>query len=512
MRPAVKFLEVLVHATRHVDDLAVDERVLVVGDALDQVAVVAHEYERAGPRVEQALELGEHVGVEVVAGLVENQDVGTVEQDEHELQAAFLTAREILDRAAHLCRLEPELLEQLHRAHAGAVGQLVARLVVGAHLAHAQVLKLGELGELLREHGELDRLADLDPSAGRLELALDEVEQRRLASTVGTEQGDAVARADVPVDGLDEGLAIPVERRVLEVDDLLAQARHGAAAQLDRVAQRRFVRDELLGRLDPEARLARACLCPAREPRELATQDVLPFCLGDGRLTRALDALLDIGGVAALERRDDAVVHLPHVEAHLVEKPAVVRHDQKRALAIAPAVLEVLGEPMDAFDVEVVGGLVHHEHIPPADQHTREVDAAALPDGCFVVEVAHELVQDAADARISRPLVFGEVPHDGVDDRVRVVQMVVLSQHADGDRARLDYTAGIGLELAREHGEQRGLAVAVAPDDADAVARVHAQAERIEDTRRRKLELDVFASKKKRHDPPSRTDCNRLLL
>ena len=129
-----------------------------------------------------------------------------------------------------------------------------------------------------------------------------------------------------------------------------------------------------------------------------------------------------------------------------------------------------------------------------------------------MVEVAHELVQDAADARISRPLVFEEVPHDGVDDRVRVVQMVVLSQHADGDRARLDYTAGIGLELAREHGEQRGLAVAVAPDDADAVARVHAQAERIEDTRRRKLELDVFASKKKRHDPPSRTDCNRLLL
>ena len=51
------------------------ERVHVVAHALDEVAVVADDHQRAGPAVEQILQRGERVDVQVVGRLVEQQDV-----------------------------------------------------------------------------------------------------------------------------------------------------------------------------------------------------------------------------------------------------------------------------------------------------------------------------------------------------------------------------------------------------------------------------------------------------
>ena len=62
--------------------LAADQRELLVGDAFEQVAVVAHHDERARPGVEQVFHHGEHVGVEVVARLVHDEHVRFVEQNE----------------------------------------------------------------------------------------------------------------------------------------------------------------------------------------------------------------------------------------------------------------------------------------------------------------------------------------------------------------------------------------------------------------------------------------------
>ena len=84
--------QVLVDAARHVADAAAQDGVLVVGHALHEVAVVAHEDERAGPGVEQVLEHGEHVGVEVVAGLVEHEHVGLLHEDAQDRQATSLAA------------------------------------------------------------------------------------------------------------------------------------------------------------------------------------------------------------------------------------------------------------------------------------------------------------------------------------------------------------------------------------------------------------------------------------
>ena len=81
-----------------------------------------------------------------------------------------------------------------------------------------------------------------------------------------------------------------------------------------------------------------------------------------------LDALQHIRRVAAFERFDDPVVHLPCRGGDFVEEPAVVGHHQQAAGVARPALLQMAGQPGDAFDVEVVGGLVEGDHVPFAHQ------------------------------------------------------------------------------------------------------------------------------------------------
>ena len=97
-------------------DVSTDERELVVCDAFHEVAIVRHEDERTWPAVEQILEDGEHVGVEVVAWLVEHKDVGLVEEHAHDGQAAELSAREIAHVGWPFAPLEAKALQELLKA------------------------------------------------------------------------------------------------------------------------------------------------------------------------------------------------------------------------------------------------------------------------------------------------------------------------------------------------------------------------------------------------------------
>ena len=77
-------IKIILHTTRQMTHLTADQRILLVGDALQQIAVVGDHNQRARPSVEQVLHHGEHVGVEIVAGLVHDEHVRLVEQDEQQ--------------------------------------------------------------------------------------------------------------------------------------------------------------------------------------------------------------------------------------------------------------------------------------------------------------------------------------------------------------------------------------------------------------------------------------------
>ena len=134
-------------------------------------------------------------------------------------------------------------------------------------------------------------------------------------------------------------------------------------------------------------------------------------------------------------------------------------------------------EPSDGAHVEMVGGLVEHEHVPVADEQTRQVNAAALS----ARQVAHTPLpgnigskprDDVADAGISCPFVFGGIAHHGMFHRIVVGKPIRLPEHAHANATRADYAALIRLDNARKQREQRGFPVAVLADDADAVTLV----------------------------------------
>ena len=131
-------------------ELAADEGELVVCHALHEVAVVRDEQQRARPCVEQILHDGEHVCVQVVAGLVEDEDVWLVEKHAHQGEAPRLAAREVGDGRIELPLVEPEALEQL-RGRVLLAADDVAALVGPKQLAHAPVELVCEQVDVLGE-------------------------------------------------------------------------------------------------------------------------------------------------------------------------------------------------------------------------------------------------------------------------------------------------------------------------------------------------------------------------
>ena len=90
----------------------------------------------------------------------------------------------------------------------------------------------------------------------------------------------------------------------------------------------------------------------------------------------------DLAGIDLGDLRDDAVHEL-----------AVVRGHQQRA-GIG---LEELLQPDDGFDIEVVGRLVHQQHVRPAEQHARQRHAH-LPAAGERADIAIDLVVLEAEA------------------------------------------------------------------------------------------------------------------
>ncbi len=96
---------------------------------------------------------------------------------------------------------------------------------------------------------------------------------------------------------------------------------------------------------------------------------------------------------------------------------------------------------------------------------------------------------------------LGHVAHDGLADGADVADRVGLVQHADPNSTAHRDAPAVGLETPREHREQAGLAVAVAADDADAIALVDAERDRVEDDPRGEFEVQGLSPEKMCHVP-----------
>ncbi len=335
----------------------------------------------AGPAVEEVLEHVERLDVEVVGRLVEEQHVGLVEQQPQQLEASPLAAGQVPEAGGEPVAGEAEALQ--HRRGGDLAGALPAGaghdlrdpldpLDRGQHpLLRVDVVE--RLGEVLQRDGApLPHAPD-----GGLDLAGDQPQHRRLAGTVDPDETDPVAGTESPGGVREQRPLAAHEVDVLEVDDVLAQALGGEALQLETVARRWFVLDQLGGGVDAELGLAGARRRPAAQPRQLLADQVLAARLRGGRLALPLGLGEHEGGVASVVHVDDAVVHLPGLLAHRVEEPAVVGdHEQRRRTTH-----QVAGQPGDRLHVEVVGRLVEHDQVVVAEQQPRQRAATSLTAG-----------------------------------------------------------------------------------------------------------------------------------
>ena len=150
--------------------------------------------------------------------------------------------------------------------------------------------------------------------------------------------------------------------------------------------------------------------------------------------------------------------------------------DHERLVAGA----QVRGQPGDRLDVEVVRRLVEHHQVVVAEQQRGQGAApplAAGEPGHGAVErnAGQQLLHHLAGAGRGGPLVVGHAAEDRLAHAVGVDELVALVEVADQQAAAAGDAAGVGLLEAGHHLQQRGLAVAVAADDADAIALPHAE-------------------------------------
>ena len=293
-----------------------------------------------------------------------------------------------------------------------------------------------------------------------------------------------------------------------EVDHLLAKAGGGHLLELNRVAHRRHIGDELTGGFDVELLLGGASAGAAGQPCKLLACQIAALRLAHVGLTIALDALQHVCRISAFERLNHAVVNLPHGFAHFVQKPTVVGDEQQYALTFGPTVLQVLGQPVDGDHIKMVGGLVERENIPVLKQQSSQIGAATLAAGQGTdlgvqAHAAEQGFHDLARGVVGRPFVVRAAFQCGFADGGVVVKWIALVEHAEGESTALRHAAGVRLLGAAEQVKQRGFAVAVLTDNADTVALEYTLGHIGEDGFGGEGERNVFQSNViSRHDSP----------
>uniref|UniRef100_A0A6J7M938 Unannotated protein n=1 Tax=freshwater metagenome TaxID=449393 RepID=A0A6J7M938_9ZZZZ len=199
------------------------------GDCLvEEVEVVGDDEQRAPVRPQEAHQPVLRVHVEVVRWLVEQQHVGTGEQDPGELHPAALAAGQVLHREVQTVCLQAETRRDRTRLAVGRVPALGGELLLGLgeapYVAVVRVLlhcdpKLLDAHEVIVDTASRQDVGDggaavhracgarvlrqvteaallHDVSGGWLQLAAERAEQARLAGTVAADQGHFVPGHD----------------------------------------------------------------------------------------------------------------------------------------------------------------------------------------------------------------------------------------------------------------------------------------------------------------------------
>ena len=457
--------------------------------------------------------------IEMVGGLVEQQQIRPLPDEQRERKARLLAAGEVLDRSGrHLARkieasqivaqlLLPDFWRELNQVPE-------RRLVVAQHLD----LVLGEIAD----H---QSLVHHRAAAKRRQHAGDGLDERGLAGAVDAEEPNALARAQHQLDFAQYRLVAITRSHVFQHQQRIRRAQR--LAELERERRRGVHRRELFHAREH----LHAALCLARlgglgaeavdERLQVLALALLLLVLAL-REHQALRALLLERRIVAGVAPELAPIDVHDRLHHPVQEIAVVRHHHQRA-GVAP---QPILQPDDRIEIEVVGRLVEQQQVRAAHQRLREVEphapaAREARDGLVEllrgeaeaekqclgarahgvgVGIGERRVQLAHQRAIPGRLRGSELGFQVAQRRIaidralgrRPLERRGLLRHVGDAPVRREFDlALVGVQLAAQQGEETRLARAVGADQPDALAGIEGEVSAFEERLRAARERDL---------------------
>mmetsp|Transcript_28143 Transcript_28143/g.48826 ORF Transcript_28143/g.48826 Transcript_28143/m.48826 type:complete len:633 (-) Transcript_28143:351-2249(-) len=341
----------------------------------DQAHVVRDQHQAA-------LELGDGPGqrvdglhVQVVGGLIQQQQVRGLLGHLGEDHARLLPVREVLDQ---LC---------LHGAGHAVPAQVRACLVSGHvrvdvhEVVQWALVLVQDVHEVLRELGDAQVRVRLDVPVGGHQLAHEHLQEGGLARAVRPNQGHARVQVHAKVHVLVEQRGV----RVGEGDLLHLQHRRGQRPRVRKGEVHGPVGRHLLGQ-PPADHLLQRLLLGLRLPGQLgrAVPELGDVVLHLLDLVLLVVVPLHLVVLHLLARLHEHVVvarvvgelfvlQVHHVRAHLVQEVLRVAAEEQDLVPV----LQVVLQPDHGLHVQVVRGLIHEQQRGLQEQRPRQRDAHA---------------------------------------------------------------------------------------------------------------------------------------
>ena len=218
---------------------------------IEEIAVVRDDEQGAGVGLQPALQPEHGVEIEVVGGLVEQQQLRRAHQRSGEIGAHAQSARELRDGAVDVGRREAETVEQPRSAAAGGIRAAMSEFGVqsglrdavtgrfrrcqcalgrtqrGIAVDHMLDDRLLRVRQLLRHRGDGEGRRALELAAVGRELALQQGEQRRFAAAVPADHADLLAAQQAERRALYERFRAASQADIAQVDHGRDSTRRG---------------------------------------------------------------------------------------------------------------------------------------------------------------------------------------------------------------------------------------------------------------------------------------------
>src|SRR5699024_1416587 len=173
------------------------------------------------------------------------------QEEQQQLQSTFLTTGQFAHPGRKVFPAEPETFQKLGRGMVFAVN-IKRCFRIRQDLTNTVGPNFFQLGELLVQHTDPNRLTVLNTTLGRLDISRHQTKQCGFPGTVGTENAGPLPRPEKPCDIAQHLAVAKAHTDIFNVNNILAKTGNGKSLEFNSVTYRWNVFDHLVCRINAE--------------------------------------------------------------------------------------------------------------------------------------------------------------------------------------------------------------------------------------------------------------------